>query len=245
MWYRKDKESEKICGDLIMKTVLSSFVVLFVLLYSTALLNASNPEVDLKQTEITTTANEADEWLTKGNTAYEAKNYDEAITCYKKATELDPGFASAYYNLAIIYAAKGMLEEAISAYKKALTVKPDYYAARNNLATIYIKKGLCDEAIAELKQVLDSNPDLPQAHFNLGECYFTKGNTSLAADHYYKAGVLFVDRGDKDWAQKSYDSLKKTNIEKLEKSLLEKMNEEEQQKSMLDERIEIDKKKGD
>ena len=229
-----------------MKTVLSSFVVVLVLLYSTAHLNASNLEADVKQTETTSKEAEADEWLTKGNTAYEAKNYDEAITCYKKATELDPDFASAYYNLGIIYTAQGMFDKAVPAYKQVLTIKPDYYAARNNLATAYIKIGMFDEAIAELKQVLASNPDLPHAHFNLGECYLSQGNSALAADHYYKAGVLFVDRGDKDWAQKSYDSLQKTNTEKLAKSLLEKMNEEEEpKKSMLEERIEIDKKKDD
>lgn len=229
-----------------MKTVLLSLVAVLVLLYSTVHLIASNLEVDVKQAETTSTAGEADEWLAKGNTAYEAKNYDEAITCYKKATELDPAFASAYYNLGIIYAAKGLLDEAVSAYKKVLTINPDYYAARNNLATAYITIGMFDEAITELKQVLASNPDLPHAHFNLGECYLSKENSSLAADHYYKAGVLFVDRGDKDWAQKSYDSLQRANAEKLAKSLLEKMNEEEKpEKSMLEEQIEIKKKKGD
>jgi tetratricopeptide (TPR) repeat protein len=227
-----------------MKTVLSSLAVFFVLLYSTAHLNGSNLEVDVKQSETTSKAAEADEWFAKGNTAYEAKNYDEAIRCYKKATELDPDFASAYYNLGIIYAAKGMFDQAFSAYKKVLAVKPDYYAARNNLATAYIKLELFDEAITELKQVLASHPNLPHAHFNLGECYFSQGNSALAADHYYKAGVLFVDRGDKDWAQKSYDSLQKTNAEKLAKSLLEKMNQEEKpEKSMLEEPIEINKKK--
>ena len=213
-----------------MKTVFAPFALIFVLLYGTAHLNASNLELDVKKTETTSKAAKADEWFAKGNTAYGAKNYDEAITCYKKATELDPGFASAYYNLGIIYAAKGMFDEAYRAYKKVLSIKPDYYAARNNLATAYIKLEMFDEAITELKQVLDSNPDLPHAHFNLGECYFSKGNSVLAADHYYKAGVLFVDRGDKNWAQRSYDNLTKTNADELEKSLLEKMNTEENQK---------------
>jgi tetratricopeptide (TPR) repeat protein len=213
-----------------MKTVLSSLTVVFVLLYSTVHLNGSNLEVDVKQKETTSNAAQADEWFAKGNTAYEVKNFDEAIKCYRKSTELDPDFASAYYNLGIAYAAKGIFDQAISSYKKVLTIKPAYFAARNNLATAYIKLGMFDEAITELKQALDSNPDLPHAHFNLGECFFAKGNSTLAADHYYKAGVLFVDRGDKDWAQRSYDNLIKTNADELEKSLLEKMNTEEKQK---------------
>jgi tetratricopeptide (TPR) repeat protein len=104
---------------------------------------------------------------------------------------------------------------------------------------------MLDEAITELKQVLEINPDLPHTHFNLGECYFTKGNGTLAADHFYRAGELFVNRGDKDWAEKSYDSLKKTNTEKLEKSLLEKMNAEgKQEKDPLEQIIELNPKEG-
>jgi len=229
-----------------MRTLLSSFAAILILVASIAYTDTFKLPLDLKQKEITNKEAEADEWLIKGNTAYNAKDYDEAIKCYKQATALDPSFASAYYNLGIVYAAKGMLDEAISAYKKVLTIKPDYYTARNNLGSAYIKKGMLDEAISELERVLASNPDFPHAHFNLGECYFTKGNKTLAADHYYKAGILFVGRGDKEWAQKSYDSLKKTNAEKLEKSLLEKMNaEEKQEKGILEQSIEIKPKNVD
>ena len=229
-----------------MKTLVFSCAALLMLVPSIARTNTSDIEKDLQPTEITKTVAEADEWLTKGNTAYEAKEFAEAIKCYKKATELDPSFASAYYNLGIIYAAKGMLDESISAYKKVLTIKPGYYAARNNLGAIYIQKGMLDEAISELNQVLAINPDLPNAHYNLGECYFTKGNTKLAADHYYKAGVIFVDRGDEEWAQKSLDSLKKTNAAELEKSLTEKMNAGEKlEKGLLDQFIDIKPQKAD
>ena len=229
-----------------MRTLLSSFAAISILVASIAYTDTFKLDLDLQQNGITNKAAEADEWLAKGNTAYNAKDYDEAIKCYKQATALDPSFASAYYNLGIIYSAKGLLDEAISAYKKVLTIKPDYYVARNNLGSAYMKKGMLDEAISELKGVLASKPDFPHAHFNLGECYFTKGDKTLAADYYYKAGILFVGRGDKEWTKKSYDSLKKTNAEKLEKSLFEKINaEENQKKGFLEESIEITPKKVD
>jgi tetratricopeptide (TPR) repeat protein len=182
-------------------------------------------DLDMKKPEVSSKQAEADEWLNKGNAAYQAKKYDEAIACYKKATELDPSFASAFYNLGIMYEAKGMTDAAITPYKQALTVKPDYYAAQNNLGIIYKKKGMTDEAMTEFKQILSKNYNFPYAHFNLAECYFTKGNMHSASEHYYKAGLFFVERGDKDWAQKAYDALKKTNAEDKVQSLLEKMNE--------------------
>src|SRR4030067_3805889 len=99
-----------------MRTLLSSFAAILILVASIAYTDTFKLPLDLKQKEITNNAAEADEWLTKGNTAYNAKDYDEAIKCYQQDTVLDPTFASAYYNLGIMYAAKGLLDESISAY---------------------------------------------------------------------------------------------------------------------------------
>jgi tetratricopeptide (TPR) repeat protein len=207
------------------------FVLTAVLIFAAGSVHAKNLSVDLdmRKPEVSAKEAQADEWLNKGNAAYQAKKYDEAITCYKKATELDPSFASAFYNLGVIYYAKGMTDAAISSYKQVLTIKPDYYAARNNLGIIYKKKGMIDEAMTEFKQILSKNFNFPYAHFNLAECYFTKGNMHSASEHYYKAGLFFVERGDKAWAQKSYDALKQTNAEDKVQSLLEKMNAEPKQ----------------
>jgi tetratricopeptide (TPR) repeat protein len=200
-------------------------------------------DLNLKKPEVAAKEAEADGWFNKGNTAYQANNYDEAITCYKKAAEIDPGFASAYFNLGIIYAKRKQTDDAISAYKKVLTIDPAYHAARNNLASIYIQKGMIDEAISELETAIAGSADYSRAHFNLGECYLKKGNKAKAADHYYKAGVIFADTGDKVWAQKSYDSLIQANAENLARDLLEKMNAEPKQKPLtVDQVIEIPSK---
>jgi len=226
-----------------MRKLVSVFAVISVLVSGAVYAKNLSVDLDMKKPKITAKEAEADEWLSKGNTAYQAKEYDEAIKCYKKATELDPSFASAFYNLGIIYNAKGMIDESISAYKHVLTIKPDYHAARNNLGLIYQRKGMIDEAMSEFKQILSKNFNFPYAHFNLAECYFTKGNMKSAAEHYYKAGVFFVERSDKVWAQMSYDGLKKTNAEDKLKSLLEKMNAEPKQEPItIDQVIEISPK---
>jgi tetratricopeptide (TPR) repeat protein len=209
-----------------MRMLLSAVIAVLILTCSVVHAKNLSVDLDMKKPEVSAKQAEADEWLNKGNAAYQVKNYDEAIACYKKATALDPSFASAFYNLGIMYEAKGMTDEAISAYKQVLTIKPDYYAAQNNLGIIYKKKGMIDEAMTEFKQILSKNFNFPYAHFNLAECYFSKGNMHSASEHYYKAGLFFVERGDKAWAQKSYEALKQTNAEDKVKSLLEKMTEE-------------------
>jgi len=207
-----------------MRIVLAVCAALSMLISGMAYAKQVGIDMDLKKPGIATKQAEADEWFNKGNTAYQSKDYDEAIKCYKKSVEIDPSFASAFYNLGIVYGVKGMLDEAISAYKKVLMIKPDYHTARVALGSVYIQKGMVNEAISELERVLAGSPDYARAHFYLGECYFTKGDKPRAAEHYYKAGTLFVTRGNTEWAQKSYDGLKKTNDEKLAKDLLAKMN---------------------
>ena len=223
-----------------MKLSLSLFLAIFVMAISLVFASASETKLDLETTEVTSKPIEADAWFNKGNTAYDAKNYDEAIKCYKEAVTLDPSFVSAFYNLGVTYRKKGMFDESVTFYKKALAIDSEYYMARNDLGSVYMRKKMIDEAISEFKKVIAIKPEVPHAHFNLGQCYFSKGDKGLAANHYYKAGMLFADRGDKDWTKKSYEHLKKTNSEELEKSLFEKMNAEKgQEKGFLEQFIDI------
>ena len=207
-----------------MRIVLAVCAALSMLTSGMAYAKQVSIDMDLKKPGIATKDAEADEWFSKGNTAYQSKDYDEAIKCYKKATEIDPSFASAFYNLGIVYGVKGMPDDSISAYKKVLMIKPDYHTARVALGTVYIQKGMLNEAISELERVLASSPDYARAHFFLGECYIAKGDKPRAAEYYYKAGTLFAGRGNTDWAQRSHDGLKKTDDEKRAKDLLEKIN---------------------
>jgi|GEM_PF-6175053 tetratricopeptide (TPR) repeat protein len=209
-----------------MKMLLSIAAAIIIAVGGMAYAEQFNVDLNLKKPEAIANQAEADQWFNKGNTAYQENNYDEAVTCYKKAVALDPAFASAFYNLGIIYDARGMADEAISAYKQVLAIKPDYHTASTNLASAYTRKGMIDDAIAELKKALDRNDQLPHAHFLLAECYVKKDRTPQAADHYYKAGMLFTAGKDKAWAERSYAGLKKTDNLKLQKELLQKMNAE-------------------
>jgi tetratricopeptide (TPR) repeat protein len=223
-----------------MRTLLSVFAAIIVVTTGMAYADKFSVDLNLKKPEAAAKEAEADGWFNKGNTAYQANNYDEAITCYKKAAEIDPAFASAYYNLGIIYAKRKQPEEAISAYKKVLTIDPAYHAARNNLASLYIQKGMIDEAISELEKAVAGSADFAHAHYNLAECYLKKGNKTLAADHYHKAGVLFVEKGDTVWAQRSYDNLMRVDAGKQAKDLLDTMNAGPKQKPIaVDQVIEI------
>ena len=59
---------------------------------------------------------------------------DKAISEYTKALAIEPDFAEAHYNLALVYGAKGAVDKEISEYEKALAVNPHLSEARVNLS---------------------------------------------------------------------------------------------------------------
>ena len=163
------------------------------------------------------------EWLKKGHKATEAENYDEAIKCYKEAITINPNSALAHYNLGDAYYDKEMFDEAIVEYKKSLVIDPDNKAAHLILGNTYKKKGMLDDAVSEYKKVIDIDSNNAWAHQELGIVYAMKGLNSKAAEHFYRAGLLFLKQGDKDTAMKSYVGLKGTKSVELERALFKEL----------------------
>ena len=60
----------------------------------------------------------------KGNALAKLGRHNEAIICYDKALEINPGFAEAWYNKGITLAALGRQNEAIICYNKVLEINP-------------------------------------------------------------------------------------------------------------------------
>lgn len=51
--------------------------------------------------------------------------WQEALFRWQRATELDPGYAAAWNNLAVAYEQHGQFDKAREAYEKALDLEPD------------------------------------------------------------------------------------------------------------------------
>jgi TonB family protein len=63
-------------------------------------------------------------YIRSGNTFENVGNYEAALTQYKKAAELSPQFAPAYYNWGNVLEQQGKHEEAIAKYQKAVQLSP-------------------------------------------------------------------------------------------------------------------------
>lgn len=182
--------------------------------------NQGEVKKEPKKNKATTSSSD---WITEGSQAFRAQKYDDALTIYKKAVEKDPQSVDAHYNLALTYDKKGMLDEAIESYKQVVSLNPDHGQAYNNLGTVYEKKDMLSNAIAQYKLAVAKDPDLPQAQYNLGRAYFQEGLLDKAAEHLYAGGRLFLKKGDRKWAENSYNLLKNTKSKELEKALNEEL----------------------
>ncbi len=104
------------------------------------------------------------------------KRYDEAEAAYRKAIELNPSDATAYYNLGILLKNLKRYDEAEAAYRKAIELNPSYATAYSNLAILLRVTERAKEALSLLEKVIeidseDFNPYLGIASISkaLGE----------------------------------------------------------------------------
>ncbi len=112
---------------------------------------------------------------------------DKAITQYRAALDIEPGFVEAHINLAHALAGRGRVNEAIAQYRKALEVRPDSPEAHDNLGSELARRGKLDEAIVQFQKALEIRPDYAEAHNNLGNALLYSGDVDGAIAQYRKA----------------------------------------------------------
>lgn len=180
-------------------------------------------------------AGTAEEWRKKGVSAIEVGFYNVAITCFKKAIAIDPNDSVSLLNMGLAYSKKGKTKEAISYYQKTIAVDPNLVEAHYHLGVAYNEKGKIDKAIPSLKKAIDLGYNNAEVHALLGDIYLRKGPKSFAAEHLYKAGILYIKQGHRESALCAYDALKEAHSKELEQALFEKLHPEIKQKEAKEE----------
>jgi|GEM_PF-3348846 len=93
----------------------------------------------------------ASQYFKTGISLFDQGNYEQALSAFQKATEDDPNYAEAYYNLAIIYDLQGRFSEAIEAYRKVVQIDPQVGTVLKNLAQDCYLTGRLKEAMDYIK----------------------------------------------------------------------------------------------
>ncbi len=87
----------------------------------------------------------------------------EAKIAWQIAVARDPGFAEAWYNLALAAEDSGHEELSIAQYRRALQADPDYSDAAFNLALLLTRLERSREALALWERLLEASPSGAQA----------------------------------------------------------------------------------
>lgn len=165
--------------------------------------------VDLPENEeeMTETRN-PEVWNKKGNIHFQNGEYDNAISAYNKAIELDRTFGWPYSNLALTYLTMGKLAEAILLYQKSASLlqnKDEKAASWNSLGNIYRHLNDYENALNAYQKADELDPqntgkrdqvDLaisgPNSHnaqvwLELGNLFFKSASYLDAAEAYTNA----------------------------------------------------------
>ena len=102
--------------------------------------------------------NTADSFKEIGNSAFNLRDFDRAVSSYSKGLELDPTHAILYSNRAAAYIEKHRYEEALSDAEKSISINPGYIKAYHRKATSLLELGRAQEALDVVQVALNLDP---------------------------------------------------------------------------------------
>lgn len=104
---------------------------------------------------------------TLGSALIETGENASGLVYLERACQLDPGSASAWYNLGKGLQVSAHMERAREALRRAMAIKPDHLKARTSLASVLSSLGDTAAAVAIYREILGRHPDLASAWFEL------------------------------------------------------------------------------
>lgn len=73
-------------------------------------------------------------YFQRGTAFFDQGKLDQALTSFQKATQADPNFTEAFYNLGILYDLQGKFSEAVEVYKRVIELDPNMGTVWQNIA---------------------------------------------------------------------------------------------------------------
>lgn len=109
--------------------------------------------------------------LEEGNNSYFSKNFQQAISAYNRALEINPNYADAYNNRGNAYAQLHQFQSALQDLQKAATLNNADSRIYNNLGNIYLLQKNYNAAVTEYSRAINLNPNLFTAYYNRALAY--------------------------------------------------------------------------
>lgn len=137
--------------------------------------------------------------------------YDESLSYYIKALNIEPENPDIHYNIGTVFQAKNDVQRAERAYTKTLELKPDHAEAKAALGmvtTVRQEKNIADafkhaievqemgnypQAIEIYKKIAIDRPNDDAVFYNIATAYQAQGNYQEALTNYEKANSIKPD----------------------------------------------------
>jgi choline-sulfatase len=180
--------------------------------------DASSDVIGMLKSVVSSDPDVIDAWFMLGNEYYKARQYDVAITNFRRALALKPDYDLAIINLANCYRAQGHDDAALDGYERYLTVDPknayvwyqvgEIYLDRGDVAAAeerFVKALEIDESVAPAKNALGvvafKRGDLDGAERNINAAIAMKPDVRLA---HYNLALVAEERNDLPRAESEY-----------------------------------------
>jgi len=162
----------------------------------------------------------ADDYFESAEISATFARYEEAITNYQKAIELDPNNPLFYNGLGIIYANLSDYKKAIDIFNKALSISGNDKNILLNMMNSMINSRLYKDAIPIISKIIELDPEDAYSYFERGLIYdleneleksFADYNKAISLapdtipDVYNKRGVIYGKEGQYELAIKDFD----------------------------------------
>ncbi len=188
----------------------------------------------VNSTNATTQAEIMQSFYKQGNDLFQQGKYQDAISYYDKALEINTTNTKVLYNKALALDQLGKIEDALSYYDKVLAITPNDTSTLYNKAYDLSDLGKYDQAISYYKMVLAITPNDTGSLNNIGINLDNLGRHDEALSYYDKAlsispndtavlyneGVEFDTMGKHDKALPYYErvlAIDPTNVGALNK----------------------------
>jgi tetratricopeptide (TPR) repeat protein len=109
---------------------------------------------------------------------------------FRRAIELDPGYATAHHWYSMYLAAMGRCGESIAEFRRAEQLEPLSLIIHLDGSAEYFWCRQLDAALEEIRQVIEMAPDFPQAHFYRSIGYAAKGRFEESRAEFLKGRQL-------------------------------------------------------
>jgi len=150
---------------LLKNNIKNSIGVIIVIACSTLFSCATIQQTQLKSSDAAGHNN-------RGFDYYQIGRYDQAISEFSKAIEINPRLAIPYNNRGAAYLSKGEYEQAILDLSKAIEIRPRLALAYSNRGWAYIKEWQYDQAISDFNKTIEIDPRFVEAYFYRAVVYF-------------------------------------------------------------------------